>query len=43
LKYIKNTSGIDPLDRKFSLKTLEGKGVREKYFARIMKGTNLGV
>lgn len=31
----------DPLDRKFTLETLKGKGVRGKYFARVAKGTNL--
>ena len=38
---MKKTSDIDPLDRKFSLKTLRGKGVRGKYFTRVAKGTNL--
>lgn len=32
---------VDPLDRKFSLKGLSGKAVRGKYYARVMKGTNL--
>ncbi len=32
---------IDPLDRTFSLATLQGKGTRGKYTARIAKGTNL--
>ena len=38
---MKKTGDIDPLDRKFTLKTLQGKGVRGKYFARVAKGTNL--
>lgn len=38
---MKKTGDVDPLDRKFSLKTLRGKGVRGKYFARVTKGTNL--
>ncbi len=38
---MKKTTDIDPLDRTFSLATLEGKGVRGKYTARIAKGTNL--
>ena len=32
---------VDPLDRKFSLNTLQGKGIRGKYFVRVAKGTNL--
>ncbi len=38
---MKKTTDIDPLDRTFSLATLQGKGVRGKYVARIAKGTNL--
>lgn len=38
---MKKAADIDPLDRKLSLKTVEGKGVRGKYFARVTKGTNL--
>ena len=38
---MKKTANIDPLDRTFSLPTLQGKGVRGKYFARVAKGTNL--
>ena len=32
---------IDPLDRKFTLETLQGKGVRGKYFVKIAKGSNV--
>lgn len=38
---MKKTTDIDPLDRTFSLATLQGKGVRGKYLARITQGTNL--
>jgi len=38
---MKKTDDIDPLDRTFSLATLKGKGVRGKYYARVMKGSNL--
>lgn len=38
---MKKTAEIDPLDRTFSSATLQGKGVRGKYFARVAKGTNL--
>lgn len=38
---MKKTVDVDPLDRTFSPATLQGKGVRGKYFARIAKGTNL--
>ena len=38
---MKKTADIDPLDRTFSPATLQGKGVRGKYFVRIAKGTNL--
>lgn len=38
---MKKTDEIDPLDRTFSLATLKGKGVRGKYYARVMKGSNL--
>ncbi len=38
---MKKITDIDPLDRTFSLATLQGKGVRGKYIARIAKGTNL--
>ena len=38
---MKKTADIDPLDRTFSPATLHGKGVRGKYFARVLKGTNL--
>lgn len=31
----------DPLDRKFALETLQGKGVRGKYFAKVSKGSNV--
>ena len=31
----------DPLDRKFTLETLQGKGVRGKYFAKVSKGSNV--
>ncbi len=31
----------DPLDRKFTLETMQGKGVRGKYFARVSKGSNV--
>ena len=36
-----NAKTIDPLDRKFTLETLQGKGVRGKYFAKIAKGSNV--
>ena len=38
---MKKTTDIDPLDRTFSPATLQGKGVRGKYFARVAKSTNL--
>ena len=38
---MKKTADIDPLDKTFSPATLQGKGVRGKYFARVAKGTNL--
>lgn len=38
---MKKTIEADPLDRKFSLATLQSKGVRGKYFARVTKGSNL--
>ena len=38
---MKKADDVDPLDRKFTLKMLQGKGIRGKYFARIAKGTNL--
>ena len=38
---MKKTADIDPLDRTFPPATLQGKGVRGKYFARVAKGTNL--
>lgn len=38
---MKKTADTDPLDRTFSPATLQGKGVRGKYFARVAKGTNL--
>jgi hypothetical protein len=38
---MKKTADIDPLDRTFSPATLQGKGVRGKYFAHVAKGTNL--
>lgn len=38
---MKKIADIDPLDRTFSQATLQGKGVRGKYFARVAKGTNL--
>ena len=31
----------DPLDRKFTLENLQGKGVRGKYFAKVSKGSNV--
>ena len=31
----------DPLDRKFTLETMQGKGVRGKYFAKVSKGSNV--
>lgn len=31
----------DPLDRKFTLETMQGTGVRGKYFARVAKGSNV--
>ena len=31
----------DPLDRKFTLETMQGKGVRGKYFAKVGKGSNV--
>ena len=34
-------SDIDPLDRKFKLEDLKGKGVRGKYFALASKGSNV--
>ena len=38
---MKKIADTDPLDRTFSPATLQGKGVRGKYFARVAKGTNL--
>lgn len=38
---MKKAIDSDPLDRTFTLATLQGKGVRGKYLARIAKGTNL--
>jgi hypothetical protein len=38
---MKKAVETDPLDRTFSLETLQGKGVRGKYFARVSKGSNL--
>lgn len=38
---MKKATDIDPLDRTFSLATLQGKGIRGKYIERITKGTNL--
>ena len=38
---MKKASNADPLDRTFSLRTLKGKGVRGKYHARVIQGTNL--
>lgn len=38
---MKKAADIDPLDRTFSLETLQGNGVRGKYLSRIEKGTNL--
>jgi hypothetical protein len=38
---MKKIAEVDPLDRTFSQATLQGKGVRGKYFARVSKGTNL--
>ena len=38
---MKKTADIDPLYRTFSPATLQGKGIRGKYFARVAKGTNL--
>ena len=31
----------DPLDRKFTLETVQGKGVRGKYFTKVSKGSNV--
>ena len=31
----------DPLDRKFSFESVQGKGVRGKYFAKVSKGSNV--
>ena len=31
----------DPLDRKFTLANMDGKGVRGKYFAKVSKGSNV--
>ena len=30
----------DPLDRKFTLETVQGKGVRGKYFTKVGKGSH---
>ena len=38
---MKKADEIDPLDRIFSLATLKGKGVRSKYYTRVIKGSNL--
>lgn len=38
---MKKAGGTDPLDRTFSLATLKGKGIRGKYYARVIKGSNL--
>ncbi len=38
---MKKATEVDPLDRKFSLGTLPGKGVRGKYFSRVSKGSNV--
>lgn len=38
---MKKPAETDPLDRTFSRTTLQGKGIRGKYFARVAKGTNL--
>ncbi|MBC7943823.1 MAG: hypothetical protein H7X91_00820 [Burkholderiales bacterium] len=38
---MKKADDIDPLDRKFSLASLSGKGVRGKYYSRVKKGSNL--
>jgi hypothetical protein len=32
---------IDPLDRRFTLESLQGKGVRGKYFTKFAKGSNI--
>ena len=31
----------DPLDRKFTLETMQGKGVRGKYLVKVGKGSNV--
>lgn len=31
----------DPLDRNFTLETVQGKGVRGKYFTKVGKGSNV--
>ena len=38
---MKKTNKSDPLDRTFTRDTLQGKGIRGKYFSRVTKGTNL--
>jgi hypothetical protein len=38
---MKKAADIDPLNRSFFPATLQGKGVRGKYLARVAKGTNL--
>jgi hypothetical protein len=40
-KSIKKPAEFDPVNRRFSLATLPGKGVRGKYHARVAKGSNL--
>ena len=36
-----NPKSVDPLDRKFKLEDLRGKGTRGKYFALASKGSNV--
>lgn len=38
---MKKAVEADPLDRTFTLESLQGKGVRGKYYSRVLKGSNL--
>ena len=40
-KSMSKAKTTDPLDRKFTLETLRGKGVRGKYLAKVSKGSTL--
>ena len=40
-KFKSKAKTTDPLDRKFTLETLQRKGVRRKYFAKVGKGSNV--